>query len=293
MNFANLEIKLSTKKIPLVVCKPEDTDSILAAKEAFELGYVDCIFVGNPDVIRKILEKETPGFAPEIVPALTEEEAALKSIQLIREKRANALMKGNISTPVLLKAILNSETGIKRSSVLSHVLIFEWKGKFKFLTDGGMIPHPTLSEKQEILTNSVLIAQKLGIEVPKVAVLSAVETVNSKMPSTLDAAVLSKMGDRKQLGKCKVDGPLALDNAISLEAAHHKNLFNEVVGDADVLVCPDIDSGNIFGKSLIYFAGVKAGGLLVGATVPVILLSRADTKDIRLNSIKLALAAGI
>jgi phosphate butyryltransferase len=293
MNFATLETKLQSRKTPMTVCRPEDAETVLAAKEASDLGYVDCLFVGNPDVIKPLLEKETPGFSPEIIPAATESEAAFKAVELIRTKKAFCLMKGNISTPVLLKAILDSETGIKKGKILSHVLVFEWEGRLKFLTDGGMLPHPTLAEKEEILRNAVALAHKLGIPTPNVAVLSAVETVNTKMPSTLDAAILAKMGDRKQFGACRVDGPLALDNAISEESAHHKGLYNDVVGKADILIAPDIDTGNVLGKTILYFAQTPSGGLIIGATVPVVMLSRSDTKDVRLNSIKLALAAGL
>jgi phosphate butyryltransferase len=156
-----------------------------------------------------------------------------------------------------------------------------------------MVTHPSLEEKIEIIQNAKILAKSLGIDMPRVAVLSAVEKVNPKMPSTLDAAVLAKMGERKQFGKdCIVEGPLALDNAISLESAHHKGLFNEVVGKADILVAPDIDTGNILGKSLLYFGNVQAGGMIIGAKCPVIMLSRSDDKQTRINSIKLALAAG-
>lgn len=292
MRFCDLDSKLKAGRVPLAICMPEDVDAILAAKEASELGYVDCIFVGNPAVIDPLLAREAPGFKPRIVEALTPEAAAAKTVELVRTGQAKALMKGTISTPILLKAVLNSETGIKMSSVLSHVLVFEWNGSFRFLTDGGMLPHPTLAEKQEILMNAVHIAKRLGTPEPKVAVLSAAETVNFKMPSSVDAAVLAKMGERKQFKGCTVDGPLALDNAISLESAHHKGLYNDIVGQADILIAPDIDTGNILGKSMMYFAGMQTGGLIVGATVPVILLSRSDTKEIRINSIKLALAAG-
>lgn len=293
MNFAGLENKLKNKKVRLAVCVPEEAEAVAAAKEASDLGYVECVFVGNRERMKAAIVAGAPGFAPEMIDCETDEAAAAAAVQLVRDGKASALMKGSLSTPTLLKAILNNETGIKRSSVLSHVLVFEWEGRLRFLTDGGMVPSPTLAEKQEILTNAVHLAQRLGCERPRVAVLSAVESVNAKMPSTVDAAILSKMGERKQLGNCQVEGPLALDNAISLESAHHKGLFNEVVGEAEVLVCPDIDTGNILGKSILYFANCPAGGLIVGAKAPVILLSRSDTKEVRVNSIKLALAAGI
>ena len=293
MNFAELEQKLQANRVPLVICMPEDQEAILAAQEAMEMGYVDCLFVGNRARIVELVKQVSENFEPEIIDADGEEDAAAVSVSLIKSGRGKALMKGTISTPKLLKAVLNSETGIKASEVLSHVLVYEWEGRLKFLTDGGMVPHPTLAEKQAITANAIDLARRLGIEKPKVAILSAVETVNLKMPSTVDAAVLSKMGDRKQFGNCLVDGPLALDNAISVDSAHHKGLHGEVVGKADVMVCPDIDTGNILGKSLMYFAGVQAGGLIVGAKVPIILLSRADSKQTRLNSIKLALAGDL
>lgn len=294
MNFRELDKKLSLGRVPMAVCMPEEADTVAAAYEAANLGIVDCLFVGNESIIKSYIDKVAPGFKPQIIHAETPEDAAFKSVELIRTKKARALMKGNISTPVLLKAILNSETGIKRSNVLSHVLVYEWENSLRFLTDGGMVPHPSLEEKVEIINNAKLLAKSLGIEMSRIAVLSAVEKVNPKMPSTIEAAVLSKMGERKQFGKdCIVEGPLALDNAISLESAHHKGLFNEVVGKADILVAPDIDTGNILGKSLLYFANVQAGGLIVGAGCPVVMLSRSDDKQTRINSIKLALAAGI
>ncbi|HNX74310.1 MAG TPA: phosphate acyltransferase [Candidatus Rifleibacterium sp.] len=293
MNFADVDKILGARRVPLAVCMPEEVDTVAAAYEASNMGFVDCLFVGNPEVIKAIIDKVAPGFKPEIIPATTPEEAAFKSVELVRNNKASALMKGNISTPTLLKAILNSETGIKKSDVLSHVLVFEWENSLRFLTDGGMIPHPTLEEKIELINNAKALAKKLGCEIPRVAVLSSVEKVNPKIQSTLDAAILAKMGERGQFGKdCIVDGPLALDNAISLESAHHKGLFNEVVGKADILIAPDIDTGNILGKTLLYFGNVQAGGMIIGARCPVVLLSRSDDRQTRINSIKLALAAG-
>ncbi len=293
MNFSQIDKLLGHGQTTLSVCMPEDTDTVLAAYEASNMGFVKCIFVGNQEMIKACLNQVAPGFNPEIIDAQTPEDAAFKSVELVRTNRASALMKGNISTPILLKAVLNSETGIKKSNVLSHVLVYEWEGSLRFLTDGGMLTHPTLEEKIEMINNAKDLAKRLGTEIPRVAVLSSVEKVNPKIPSTLDAAILSKMGDRRQFGKdCIVEGPLALDNAISIESAHHKGLFNEVVGKADILIAPDIDTGNILGKILLYFGNVQAGGLIIGAQCPVVMLSRSDSKDTRMNSIKLALAAG-
>ncbi len=293
MNFAYIDKLLGTNRVPLAVCMPEEEDSLVAAYEASNQGFVDCILVGNEKNIREHIDKYAPGYSPEIVPADGPEDSAFKTVELVRQGRAAAIMKGNISTPILLRAVLNSETGIKASKVLSHVLVYEWDGSLRYLTDGGMIPHPTLEEKIEIINNTIKLAKKLGSDVVRVAAITPVEKVNPQIPSTLDAAVLSKMSDRGQFGKdCIVEGPLALDNAISEESAHLKGLYNEVVGKADVLLVSDIDTGNILGKSILYYGNTQVGGMILGAQVPVVMLSRSDSIQVRLNSIKLALAAG-
>lgn len=293
MNFEYIDKILGTSRVPMAVCMPEDEDSLVATYEASNKGFVDCILVGNETTIKEMISKHAPGYSPEIINAETPEEAAFKTVELVRQGRAAAIMKGHISTPILLKAVLNNDTGIKASKVLSHVLVYEWDGSLRYLTDGGMIPHPTLEEKVEIINNTVGLARKLGSDVIRVAAITPVEKVNLKIPSTVDAAVLSKMSDRGQFGKgCIVEGPLALDNAISEESAHHKGLYNEVVGKADVLLVSDIDTGNILGKSILYFGSTSVGGMILGAKVPVVMLSRSDSIEVRLNSIKLALAAG-
>ncbi len=289
MTFAELETRLKSQKIPLAICLPEDPETVSAAREASDLGYVDCLFVGREGPMRDALAKAAPGFAPRLVPVASEEEAAARTVALVRAGEAKAIMKGAVSTPVLLKAILNKETGIRQGNLLSHVLVYEWEGGLRLLTDGGLNPHPTVEEKLGILTNAVEFARRLGIATPRAAILSAAETVSFKMPSTMDAAVIAKMGERKQIPGCLVDGPLALDNAISLESAHHKGLANDVVGRADILVAPDIDTGNILGKSIMYFGKVPAGGVILGASVPVVMLSRSDDRQTRRHSIVLAL----
>lgn len=295
MNFSDLDQKLCLykTKINLAVCMPHDQDSITAIQEATELGYVNCTIIGNKKIITDLLSKHAPNFTPNIIHSESEEDAALITVQLAKEKKVSAIMKGSITTPTLLKAILNKDYGIRKSNLLSHCFVFEWNNNFKIITDGGLVPHPTLEEKYEILRNAVEFSKLLGFSTPKVAVLSAVETISFKMPSTIDAAVLAKMYDRKQFKDCIVDGPLALDNAISVESAQHKGISGIVPGYADIIVVPDIDTGNVLGKSLIYFANVRAGGIVVGAEVPIILLSRSDDKQTRLNSIKLGLISVI
>lgn len=293
MNFADIDNLLGSKKISLAICMPEEVDSITAAYKASKLGFVNCIFVGNTEVMQQFIDQYTPGFKPEMIHTETTEEAAFKTVELVRTGKASALMKGNISTPILLKAVLNSETGIKDSSVLSHVLVYEHNGSLRFLTDGGMIPSPTLENKIEIIKNACKIAKKFGCNPVKVGVVSAAELVNTKIQSSLDAAVLSKMSQQGFFGnECIVDGPFGLDNVISEEAAKIKQIKKNFKGNADVLVCADIDTGNILGKSILYYGNTRAGGMIIGAKCPVILLSRADTEEIRIDSIKLALAAG-
>lgn len=293
MNFADIDHLLGNKKVSLAICMPEEIDSIIAAYEASKLGFVNCIFVGNIKTMQEFIDKLAPDFIPEMVNADTPEEAAFKTVELVRTGKAKALMKGNISTPILLKAVLNSETGIKDSRVLSHVLVYEHEGSLRFLTDGGMIPTPSLDNKIEIIKNAYKIAKKFGCNPVKVAVVSATELVNTKIQSSLDAAVLSKMNDQGYFGEdCIVDGPFGLDNVISEEAAQIKHIKKKFKGNADVIVCADIDTGNILGKSILYYGNTRAGGMIIGAKCPVILLSRADTKEIRLDSIKLALATG-
>lgn len=293
MNFSDIDHLLGSKKVNLAICMPEEIDSITAAYEAYKLGFVNCIFVGNTKVMQEYIDKFAPDFKPEMINSDTPEESAFKTVELVRNKKASALMKGNISTPILLKAVLNSETGIKDSNVLSHVLVYEHNGSLRFLTDGGMIPTPTLENKIEIIKNAYKIAKKFGCNPVKVGIVSAAELVNTKIQSSLDAAVLSKMSYQGFFGEdCIVDGPFGLDNVISEEAAKIKHIKKTFKGNADVLVCADIDTGNILGKSILYYGKTRAGGMIIGAKCPVILLSRADTKEIRLDSIKLALAAG-
>lgn len=294
MNFSDIDRLLGSNKVSLAICMPEEVDSIMAAYEATELGFVKCIFVGNAAVMKDMIAKHAPGFEPEMINAETPEEAAFKTVELVRLGKAAALMKGNVSTPVFMKAILNDETGIKDSSVLSHILGFDYKGQMRFLTDSGMVPVPTLEQKIEIIKSAAKIAWKFGYKPVKVGAYSAVEMINPKMKSSTDAAILAKMSEKGQFGDdIIVDGPLGLDNIISEEAAQVKKIKKNFEGNADILLCPDVDSGNILGKSILYYGNTRAGGIIVGAKCPVILLSRADTKEVRIDSIKLALAASL
>lgn len=201
-------------------------------------------------------------------------------------------MKGHVSTGGLLKAVLNKEFGLRKGGVISHLALFEVPTYHKVigLTDAAMNISPDLKEKGEIIKNSVEFMNKLGYEKPKVATVCAVEAVNPAMPDTLDAAILSKMADRKQIPNCIIDGPLAFDNAVSAESAHHKGIESVVAGDADLLMAPDIEAGNVMYKSFIFFSQAKAAAVILGAASPIVLTSRADSDETKLNSIKLAAA---
>ncbi|WP_408634139.1 phosphate butyryltransferase [Planococcus lenghuensis] len=220
-------------------------------------------------------------------------DAAAQAVKAVRENDAAVLMKGRIPTALLMKAVLHAEKGLRIGRTLSHVAAFEVAGydRLIFITDAGMNPEPDLNSKAAIIQNAVEIAQKLGIEKPVVAPLAAVEIVNPKMQATLDAAALVAMNVRGQITGCIVDGPLALDNAVSVEAARHKGLTGETAGRADILLVPNIESGNILYKSLVYFAKAKVGAVITGAKAPIVLTSRSDSAQSKLYSLGLALHA--
>ncbi|MBU1356726.1 MAG: phosphate butyryltransferase [Candidatus Edwardsbacteria bacterium] len=220
-------------------------------------------------------------------------EASKAAVAAVSSGKADFLMKGLVATSIFLKAVLDKEIGLRTGRLLSHVAVMEMKlyPKLFLLTDGGMNVKPDLMAKVDIINNAVGISRKLGVENPKVAVLTALETVNSNMPETIDAAHLAKMNDRGQIKGCLVDGPLALDLAVSAEAAAHKKVKSLVAGDADIFLAPEIAAGNMLAKGLIYLGGAQAAGLIAGAARPVVMLSRSDSKQQKLNSIALGVVS--
>lgn len=220
-------------------------------------------------------------------------EASRAAVQAVSSGKGDFLMKGLVATSTFLKAVLDKEVGLRTGRLLSHVAVMEAPGyhKLLFITDGGMCVRPDLPAKADIVTNAVAVVRSLGIDTPKVALLAAVEVLNPEMPETADAAELAKMAERGQIKNCLVDGPLAIDLAVSSEAARHKKIKSAVAGDADILVVPEIVCGNVLAKSLIYLAGGKGGGLIAGAARPVVMLSRADSRETKLNSIALGVVS--
>ncbi len=279
-----------TQKIA-VACA-HDHEVLLSLKKAVQKKIVSPILVGNKREIKSMLEGYAYNFEAEIIHSSNEEEAAEISVKLISSGKADTLMKGLIPTPTLLKAVLNKEWGLRSGKLLSHVALFipEKYRRMFFLTDAAMNIAPDLMQKKMILENAVKIAHKLGINTPKVVPICAIETVNPNMPATVDAALLSKMNERGQIKGCLVDGPFSLDNAISEEAARHKQINSPIAGKADILLAPTIEVGNALYKSLSYFSDCNFAGCIAGAKAPIIVTSRSDSAETKFNSIVLATA---
>ena len=266
-----------------------DSSVIQAAVEAKKNNIAECILVGDKKKIAaaaKAVKVSTDGF--EILHKPDPIDALGKAVQLVSTGEADILMKGYIHSDDFLRGVLDKTQGLRTGSIMSHVFIAEIRAwdKLIFITDSAMNIAPDLEQKGGILMNAEYLSQIFGIKDPKVAALAAVELVNPNMPATLDAAALGTMADRSQyVPGCKVDGPFGLDNAISKAAAKHKGITGDVAGQADILLVPDIEAGNILAKSLVYFGGHRLVGLLVGAKSPVVLTSRADSMESKMLSI--------
>lgn len=281
----------SVRKRVLSVACAHDLEVILAVGNAVKNGIVDPVMVGDVEKIRKIAQDNNVDVSKwELIDEKDESKAAMRAVKFVSEGKADMIMKGLISTGTFLKAVLNKEWGLRTGSLLSHVALVEVPTYHKLLavTDAAMNVAPDFQAKIDITENAVKVMRALGIETPKVAPVCAVETVNPAMQPTIDAAQLSKMSDRKQIKNCIIDGPLALDNAISKEAAEHKGIRSEVAGDADIILCPDIEAGNVLYKALSFLANAKLAAIIVGAKCPIVLTSRADSDEAKLNSIALA-----
>jgi len=291
-NFSELLLKLktvSTKKVAVAVAQDEPV--LEAIKEAKLQGIADAILVGNEKEIREIAEKIDMDLSQfEIIDEKDIKKAALLGVELVSKGKADMVMKGLVDTATFLRSVLNKDVGLRTGKLMSHVAVFEIEGidRLILLTDAAFNIYPDLKAKVQIINNSVMVAKACGIVTPKVAPVCAVEVVNPEMPSTIDASLLAKMSDRGQIKGCIVDGPLALDNAWSEEAAHHKGVTGPVAGKADILLLPNIESANVMYKTLTYTAKTKNGGILVGTSAPVILTSRADSFETKVNSIALA-----
>lgn len=281
----------------VAVAVAQDEPVLEAIRDAKKNGIANAILVGDKAKIEecaKVVGLDLSLFEVIHVPDMAK--ASLRAVELVSTKKADMVMKGLVDTATFLRAVLDKEKGLRTGRVLSHVAVFDIPAiqRILLVTDAAMNIAPDLMTKKQILDNAVVVAKGIGIETPKVAVVCAVEVVNPDMQPTLDAAALSKMCDRGQIKGCIVDGPLAIDNAISEEAAHHKGIVSPVAGHADIILVPNIETGNVMYKTLTYTANAKNGGILAGASAPVILTSRADSHESKMYSIALAsLVAGV
>ncbi len=290
--FEDLVSKVSEctmKKVAVAVA--QDAPVLEAVRAAKERKIADAILVGDKNEIEKVakeIDMDLTGY--EIIHVEDNYEAALKAVSLVHDGQADMYMKGLIDTKSFLKSVLDKEVGLRTGRPLSHVCVFEIEGvdHLLFLTDVAFMTYPTLEDKVNIIENTVEIAHACGIAEPKVAPLAAVEVVNPKMPVTVEAAELTKMCEEGKITGCIVDGPLSLDLAIDPEAAKHKGAEGrKIVGDADILLFPDIHAGNLVYKCLVHTAKVKNGNILTGTKAPVILTSRSDDFETKVNSIAL------
>ncbi len=276
----------------LAVAVAQDKAVLEAVKAAKERGIADSILVGDADEIKKIGAELSMDMSQyRIIDEKDIVEASLKAVKLVHDGEADMYMKGLLPTGTFLKSVLNKEVGLRTGKPLSHVCVFEIPGfdRLLFLTDVAFIPYPTLEDKKCMIDYTVEVANACGVENPKVACLAALETVNEKMPVCVESAKLTEMNINGEITGCIVDGPLSMDIALYKEAAEEKGaLDRRVAGDADILLFPDIHAGNLVYKAIVHMVDCKNGNILTGTKAPVILTSRSDSMDVKLNSIALA-----
>jgi len=272
----------------IAVAVAQDIEVLNAVNGAKDLGIADAVLVGDKEEISKAAASCGVDLGKfELIDIKEKDEACRKAVELVSSGKAHIVMKGLVDTSVILKAVLDEKIGLRTGNVLSHVAVFDAPGydRLFYVTDAAMNIAPNLEQKKQIIENAVQVANALGNDNPKVAVLAAVEKVNPKMQATLDAAELVRMNEAGELKGCTIGGPFALDNAVSVEASKHKGITHPVAGYADILMVPVIEAGNMLYKSMVFFARAKNAGIIVGAKAPVVLTSRADSDEAKLNSI--------
>lgn len=286
-----LEKAKKNPPLPTAVICPDDFNSLAGTFLAMEHGIINPILIGNKNRIIQASNKYEKDISSlEIIDVEEDRKAAKKGVELVNSNIVKSIMKGNIHSDDLLSQIVKSEHGLKTHTKISHAFVLNVPNlnRLLFISDATINVCPDLITKKDITQNAINLAHACGIELPKVAIMSAVETININIPSSIEAAALSKMAERGQIVGAIVDGPLAMDNAINLEAAKSKNLLSPVAGNADILIVPNIESGNMLSKQLRFLSGALIAGLVLGAKVPVILTSRADDDVSRLISCALA-----
>ena len=288
-SFAEIiEQAKGARKRNLAVADAAGDAVVEALAEAENMGIIKPYLVGDPEKIEPLAGKYKLSDY-QIVPAAEPEEIAKKTVELAASGECDMIMKGKLSTPILLRAVLDKQYGLRTGKLLSHIAVMEVANypKLIIMSDGGMNIRPDVNQKAQIVMNAAVVAKKFGIEKPKAVGLAAIEIVNPDMPETEEYAMLTKMSERHQLGDVIFEGPLAIDVVLSRDAAKAKKIDTVMSEDADIFLVPDIASGNIFAKALIYLANAKIGGIVMGAKIPIVLLSRSDTAETKLNSIAL------
>lgn len=285
-----IEKTKNREKRKIAIAAAEDIDILEVVEKAVELELADFILIGDKEKIEKIALENNKKCDYELIDEADHKKAAEKAVELVKKGMAHGIMKGLLHTSTFLRAVLNKEKGLNKGKMISQISVFdkEFGEGLQLLTDCAMSIEPSLKEKKEIIENAVELSLKIGYNKPKVALLSAVEVINPAINDTLEAAVLSKMADREQIKNAVVDGPFALDNAISPEAAAHKGIKGDVAGQADVLVVPNLQVGNVLTKALTYYAHKDVAAAVMGADAPIVMTSRTDSVKNKLLSIALA-----
>ncbi len=290
-NFKELlEVAKSQKKMRIVVAAAQDEDVIMAVSQAKDMGLVEPVLVGEEDKIKEIMNKlKVHSSDYEIINEPDMIQAARKSVELVRNGKGDFLMKGILQTADIMRAVLDREIGLRTDNLISHVSVYEvptYK-KLLYLTDGGINVAPDLEQKVQILENAIKVCKAMKMDRIYASCLAGAETVNPKIQATVDAKAIADMKDKWEALGVAVDGPVALDLAISSEACEHKGYKGEGGGNADILLVPYYEVGNALGKSLTYFTRAKSAGIIMGAKVPIVLVSRADSSESKLLSIAL------
>ena len=275
----------------MAVAVAQDLEVLMAVNEAKKMGIAEGILVGDQEQIKKIASENGININDfKVIDIKDMTEASRKAVELVSTGQAHLVMKGLVDTSVVLKAVLDTEIGLRTGNVLSHTAVFDVPGydRLILVSDAAMNIAPSLEVKKQILENAVKVAHALDNDEPKVAVICAKEKVDPKMQATVDAQLLEEMNHKGEIKDCIVGGPFALDNAVSEEAAAHKGIVHPVAGKADILLVPTIEAGNVLYKSMVFFSNSKNAGVIVGAKAPIVLTSRADSDIAKLNSIALA-----
>ncbi len=276
----------------IAVVEGYDTDVLESLAQAEPMGLAKAFLVGDPDKIEAAARRANYPLRPDSIVAVKGEDSSIRqAIDMVREGKADLLMKGKVTTANLIRGVLDKERGLRAGKLLSQVIVFQVPQipRLMLMTDAAINIAPTLEQKADICRNAIQVAHSLGIEMPKVVLLTALEFVNPAMPATVDAAALVQMNRRNQIRGAYLEGPLALDVPLSRFAAERKSIDSPIVEAVDVLIAPDIEAGNILYRAITYFANGRSGGIIVGARVPLVLLSRAEPPETKIHSISLAL----